>query len=165
MNINANKEGTAVILVRLGVGLAVFFPEGIQKLLFPDILGAGRFAGIGIPWPELMGPFVGVVEAVCGLMIILGIATRYASVPLIIIMVVALLSTKLPILLGSDWWIFHVRELSRSGFWSAQHEARTDIVMLLCLIFLLVAGSGRWSLDEWLRSHRSELATLSDSKP
>lgn len=156
MNINANKEGTAVILVRLGVGLAVFFPEGIQKLLFPDILGAGRFAGIGIPWPELMGPFVGVVEAVCGLMIILGIATRYASVPLIIIMVAALLSTKLPILLGSDWWIFHVRELSRYGFWSAQHEARTDIVMLLCLIYLLVAGSGRWSLDEWLRSRRSD---------
>jgi putative oxidoreductase len=50
------------ILVRLLVGLVVFFPEGIQKLVFPEILGAGRFAYIGIPYPGLMGPFVGVVE-------------------------------------------------------------------------------------------------------
>lgn len=54
------------ILVRLLVGLAVFFPEGIQKLIFPDILGAGRFANIGIPYPDVMGPFVGTVEIICG---------------------------------------------------------------------------------------------------
>lgn len=152
---NANHDASAIIWVRLAVGLAVFFPEGIQKLIFPDILGAGRFAGIGIPWPELMGPFVGLVESVCGLMIILGIATRLASVPLIVTMIVALVSTKLPILLGHDWWIFHVREMSRYGFWSAQHEARTDMVMLLCLIFLLIVGSGGMSLDRWLARRRS----------
>jgi len=152
---NTIHDASAIIWVRLAVGLAVFFPEGIQKLIFPDILGAGRFAGIGIPWPELMGPFVGVVECVCGLMIILGIATRLASVPLIFTMIVALVSTKLPILLGHDWWIFHVREMSRYGFWSAQHEARTDMVMLLCLIFLLIVGSGGLSLDRWLARRRS----------
>ena len=152
---NAIHDASAIIWVRLAVGLAVFFPEGIQKLIFPDILGAGRFAGIGIPWPALTGPFVGVVESVCGLMIILGIATRLASVPLIVTMIVALVSTKLPILLGHDWWIFNVREMSRYGFWSAQHEARTDMVMLLCLIFLLIVGSGGLSLDRWLARRRS----------
>jgi uncharacterized membrane protein YphA (DoxX/SURF4 family) len=106
----------AVVLIRLAVGLTVFFPEGLQKLLFPEILGAGRFSGIGIPWPEFFGPFVGVVETVCGLLIVLGLATRWATIPLIITMIVALVSTKLPILLGHDWWIFHVRALNRYGF-------------------------------------------------
>ncbi len=84
------------ILVRLLVGLAVFFPEGIQKLIFPDILGAGRFANIGIPYPELMGPFVGIVEIICGALIILGLFTRLSAIPLIVIMIVALVSTKVP---------------------------------------------------------------------
>src|SRR5262250_1413829 len=85
------------ILVRLMVGLIVFLPEGIQKLVVPEILGAGRFANIGIPYPEVMGPFVGTVEIVCGALIILGLLTRLAAIPLIVIMVVAIASTKLPI--------------------------------------------------------------------
>lgn len=140
-------DDKAVIFIRIAVGAAVFVPEGLQKLLFPDLLGAGRFIGIGIPWPDLLGPFVGVVEIVCGLLIIFGVITRLAAIPLIAIMIVALLSTKLPILLGHDWWIFHVRELARYGFWSAQHEARTDIAMLMGLMFLLYNGAGRYSLD------------------
>jgi putative oxidoreductase len=67
------------ILIRLLVGLIVFFPEGIQKLIFADILGAGRFANIGIPLPEIMGPFVGVVETLCGALIIIGLLTRFAA--------------------------------------------------------------------------------------
>jgi len=82
----------------------------------------------------------------------------WAAIPLIITMIVALISTKLPILLGHDWWIFHVREMSRYGFWSAQHEARTDMVMFLSLIFLLIVGSGGWSLDRWLARHRPSRA-------
>ena len=85
------------ILVRLLVGLVVFLPEGLQKLMFPDVLGAGRFARIGIPFPDVMGPFVGVVETLCGALIIVGLFTRLAAIPLIIIMIVALISTKLPI--------------------------------------------------------------------
>ena len=69
------------ILVRLLVGLVVFFPEGIQKLAFPEILGAGRFANIGIPYPDLMGPFVGVVEIVCGALIIVGLRNQARSDP------------------------------------------------------------------------------------
>jgi putative oxidoreductase len=135
------------ILVRLLVGLVVFFPEGIQKLAFPDILGAGRFTRIGIPWPELMGPFVGVVELVCGALIIVGLLTRLAAVPLIVVMIVAIISTKIPILLGQDVWIFHLPKLPRYGVWSMLHEARADFTMLLGCLYLLIAGAGVWSID------------------
>lgn len=137
-------------MIRLAVGL-VFFPEGIQKLLFPEILGAGRFEGIGIPVPELMGPFVGWVELVCGALILVGAYTRIAAVPLIVVMIVAIVSTKIPILLGSDWWIFNVRDLDRYGFWSFMHETRTDWAMLTCCVYLAAVGAGRWSVEERLR--------------
>jgi putative oxidoreductase len=135
------------ILVRLIVGLVVFFPEGIQKLVFPSILGAGRFAKIGIPAPDVMGPLVGVVETVCGALIILGLLTRLAAIPPIIIMIVAILSTKIPIMLGHDFWIFHVPKIARYGFWSMAHEARDDFAMLLGSLYLLIEGAGAWSLD------------------
>jgi putative oxidoreductase len=138
------------ILVRLLVGLVVFFPEGIQKLFFPEILGAGRFAHIGIPYPDQMGPFVGVVEAACGALIIVGLVTRLAAIPLIIVIIVAIVSTKIPILLGHDFWIFHVPKLARYGFWSMAHEARADFDMLLGVIYLLIVGAGAWSLDALL---------------
>jgi putative oxidoreductase len=138
------------ILVRLAVGLIVFFPEGIQKLIFADILGAGRFAHIGIPYPDIVGPFVGVVETVCGALIILGLFTRLAAIPLIVIMIVAIISTKIPILLGQDFWIFHLPKLPRYGFWSMAHEARADFCMLLVSLYLLIEGGGRWSLDALL---------------
>lgn len=143
LNTNASQW---VILIRLGVGL-VFFPEGIQKLLFPEILGSGRFMGIGIPYPEIMGPFVGWVELIGGLMILLGVFTRLAAVPLIIIMLVAIISTKIPILLGHDWWIFQLRDLKRYGLWSMLHETRTDWAMLMCTLYLLAVGGGKCSLD------------------
>ncbi len=143
------------ILVRLLVGLVVFFPEGIQKLIFPDILGAGRFAHIGIPYPDIMGPFVGVVETICGALIILGLFTRLAAIALIVIMMVAIVSTKIPILLGHDLWIFHLPKLSRYGFWSMAHEARADFDMLLGSIYLLIEGAGVWSLDALLSRSRA----------
>jgi putative oxidoreductase len=141
------SEAGWTILVRLLVGLIVFLPEGIQKLVYPDVLGAGRFAKIGIPFPEIMGPFVGVVEIVCGLLIILGLFTRLAAVPLIVIMIVALVSTKLPILVGHDVGMFHLPDIKRLGFWSMMHEARADLTMLFGCIYLLIVGAGRWSLD------------------
>ena len=142
------------ILVRLLVGLVVFVPEGIQKLAFPDILGAGRFAHIGIPYPGLMGPLVGVVEIVCGALLIVGLLTRLATIPLTVIMIVAIVSTKVPILLAGDFWIFHLPKLPRYGFWSMLHEARADFVMLLALVYLLIEGAGAWSLDARLVARR-----------
>ncbi|WP_131783939.1 DoxX family protein [Legionella gresilensis] len=141
-----------VILIRLSVGL-IFLPEGIQKLIFPEMLGAGRFLGIGIPYHEIMGPFVGWFEIICGSLILLGLFTRLAAIPLIIIMIVAFISTKIPILLGSDWWIFQVREINRYGFWSFLHESRTDWAMLMEACYLFMVGAGRWSLDAYLIKH------------
>jgi putative oxidoreductase len=85
-----------------------------------------------------------------GFLIILGLLTRLASIPLIGVMVVAIVSTKIPILLEHDFWIFHLPKLPRYGFWSMAHEARPDFDMLLGCLYLLIAGGGRWSLDAWL---------------
>lgn len=124
---------TANILVRLLVG-GVFLSEGIQKFLYPEALGVGRFVKIGIPAPAVMAPFVGVVEIGCGLLLIVGLATRAAAIPLIIDMLVAIATTKIPL-------------LAKSGFWAMAHEARTDYAMLLGCIYLLLTGAGQRSLD------------------
>lgn len=134
------------ILIRLMLA-GVFVTEGYLKLTEPTWLGAGRFARIGIPWPELTGPLVGWTELTCGLLIAVGLFGRLAAIPLIVIMIVAIVSTKIPILLGRDWWIFNVRDLERYGFFSMTHETRTDYAMLLGATFMLLTGSGRWSLD------------------
>jgi uncharacterized membrane protein YphA (DoxX/SURF4 family) len=131
----------ATILVRLIVG-AVFLSEGIQKFLFPAALGAGRFAKIGIPWPELSAPFVGVFEIGCGLLVLVGLGTRLVAIPLIIDMLVAIATTKIPMLF-------------KSGFWSTAHEARADWSMILGVTFLLIVGGGTWSLDAWLARRRT----------
>jgi uncharacterized membrane protein YphA (DoxX/SURF4 family) len=137
---------SATILVRVMVG-AVFLSEGIQKFLDPAARGAGRFVKIGIPFPEVMGPFVGGIEIICGALVLAGLVTRLAAVPLIINMTVAIVSTKIPILLGHGFWGFNLRDLSSYGFWSMAHESRTDFAMLLGSVFLLIVGSGPWALD------------------
>lgn len=147
--LTTTSSSPANLLIRLSVGL-VFLPEGIQKLVFPELLGVGRFIKIGIPSPELMGPFVGWVEMICGAMILMGLLTRLAAIPLIIVMLVAIVSTKIPILLGHDWWIFHISPLSRYGFWSFMHETRADWAMLMGALFLYSVGGGKWSLDNVL---------------
>jgi putative oxidoreductase len=123
----------ATILIRLLVG-SVFLSEGIQKFLFPATLGVGRFVKIGIPAPHFFAPFVGVVEILCGALLILGLLTRLATIPLIVDISVAIVTTKIPI------W-------SQAGFWSMAHEARTDYCMLLGLVFLVIVGSGPFSID------------------
>lgn len=97
-----------------------------------------------------MAPFVGVTEITCGLLILFGLATRLAAIPLIIIMIVAIISTKIPIWLGHDWWLFHVAKFSRYGFWSMMHEIRADSSMLLASLYLLIRGGGQWSIDAWI---------------
>jgi len=127
----STKAPRATILIRLLVG-AVFLSEGIQKFLFPAALGVGRFAKIGIPAPQFFAPFVGVVEIVCGTLLIVGLVTRLAAIPVMIDISVAIITTKIPM-------------LSAAGFWSMAHEARTDYCMLLGLVFLLLVGSGPFS--------------------
>ena len=129
----ANRTAKAILLIRILVGW-VFLSEGIQKFLFPDSLGVGRFMKIGIPWPQVMAPFVGIVEIVCGTLLLVGLLTRLASIPLLIDICVAFYSTKLVTLV-------------KNGIWSTLHEGRTDLSMLLGLIFLLIVGAGTLSLD------------------
>ena len=137
----------ATILVRLLVG-GVFLAEGIQKFLYPAELAAGRFAKIGIPMPETMGPLVAGVETVCGALVIIGLLTRLAAIPLLINISVAIFSTKVPILLGYGFWGFLLTKLPRYGLLSMLHEARTDLCMWLGLLFLIIVGAGRkWSFD------------------
>ena len=126
----------SVVLVRLLVG-GVFLSEGVQKFVFPVALGVGRFIKIGIPVPAVTAPFVGAVEIVCGLLLVVGLITRLAAIPLIIDMLVAIATTKIPLLI-------------KSGFWTMAHEARTDYSMILGTVFLLLVGSGPVSLDRWL---------------
>jgi uncharacterized membrane protein YphA (DoxX/SURF4 family) len=123
----------ATVLIRLMVGW-VFLSEGIQKFLFPEALGVGRFVKIGIPAPQFFAPFVGVVEIVCGSLLILGLFTRLAAIPLLIDISVAIFTTKIPM-------------VAKSGFWAAMHEARTDYCMWLGSLFLLIVGAGSLSLD------------------
>lgn len=136
----------SALLIRLAVGL-VFASEGVQKFLYAEAQGAGRFAKIGIPLPEVTGPFVGGVEIVCGLLVLAGFATRLAALPLVIDMLVAIASTKVPILLGHGYWLFAHTFAPKAGLWAFLHESRTDLSMLLCSLFLVVAGPGNWSAD------------------
>ncbi|HEX4067866.1 MAG TPA: DoxX family protein [Acidobacteriaceae bacterium] len=124
----------AVILIRILVGW-VFISEGIQKFLFPAALGWGRFAKIGLPDPHLLAPFVGVVEITCGALILLGLLTRLATIPLLAVIGVAIWKTKIPI-------------LHHEGAWAMLHEARTDFSMALGLLFLLIVGAGRYAMDK-----------------
>jgi uncharacterized membrane protein YphA (DoxX/SURF4 family) len=135
------------MLIRVMVG-AVFLAEGIQKFLYPAEVGAGRFAKIGISQPELLAPIVGSVEILCGTLVLLGLFTRWAVVPLLGIMAVAFVTTKLPILLGLDLGPFQLRQLPYYGFWGFAHETRTDFSMVMGSLFLLLVGPGPLSLDE-----------------
>jgi uncharacterized membrane protein YphA (DoxX/SURF4 family) len=132
----------------------VFASEGIGKFLYAGAQGAGRFARIGIPAPELMGPFVGAVETVCGSLILLGLGTRLAALPLIIDMLVALASTKLPILFGHGYWIFAHTFAPKAGLWAFLHESRTDLAMLCGATFLAIVGADRCSLDALVARRR-----------
>src|SRR5688572_17847939 len=132
----STDNASTTILIRLMIG-AIFLSEGIQKFLFPDKLGAGRFEKIGLPAPEFLGPFVGSFEMMCGFLVLIGLLTRLAVIPLIVIMLVAIATTKAEV-------------LANDGFWEMMHGSRTDWAMLLGGMFLLIKGGGRWSFDQTL---------------
>jgi uncharacterized membrane protein YphA (DoxX/SURF4 family) len=122
-----------LILIRLMTGL-VFLSEGIQKFLFEDALGTGRFIKIGIPDPEFFAPFVGAVEIIAGILLIVGLFTRIGALLLLINISVAIITTKFPML--------------HNSFWTFAHEARTDYCMFIGTIILLIYGGGKWSIDK-----------------
>ena len=153
----ASRAPAATILIRWMVG-GVFLSEGIQKFLFVKDLGVGRFVKIGIPYPEVMAPFVGVCGIACGTLLILGLLTRLAAIPMIVNISVAILSTKIPMLLGRGFWMFSPPKANQIGFWSMAHEARTDFCMLLGGVFLLIVGGGCLSFDALLAKRQGGTA-------
>jgi uncharacterized membrane protein YphA (DoxX/SURF4 family) len=128
------------ILPRIIVGF-IFLSEGIQKFIRPDDVGIGRFAKIGFSHAAFWAHFTGSCEITGSILILLGLFTRLAAMPLFIIMIVAFITTKYPILIDK-------------GFWVMAHEYRTDFAITLLLVFLLIYGGGKSSLD--LKVYNSE---------
>lgn len=126
-------ENAGPLLVRIVVGL-VFLTEGIQKFIFPELLGTGRFEKIGFSDPAFWAAFTGTFEIICGTLVLIGLMTRFASIPLLIIMITAFVTTKWPLLVSK-------------GLWAFSHEYRTDFAMTILLIYLLIYGAGRISAD------------------
>jgi len=151
--ITISHAPAATVLIRIVVG-TVFLSEGIQKFIFPDEVGAGRFAKIPIANAETVAPLIGGIEAVCGILILAGLFTRFAAIPLIAIMLTAIFTTKIPILLGSEFLGFSLRKVSYYGIWGFLHESRTDLAMLFGSLFLLIVGAGRISIDNILSRAR-----------
>lgn len=121
------------MICRVAVGL-IFLSEGIQKFVRPEDIGGGRFSKIGFSSPDFWAHFTGSFEIICGLLVLIGLITRFAVVPLLIIMITAFITTKLPILCAK-------------GFWPFAHEYRTDFAMTLLLVLLLIYGAGKNSAD------------------
>lgn len=133
-------QGSATTaLIRLAVGL-IFLTQGILKYIDP-VMGVVRFTKIGFPHPYFTAHFVGVVEIVCGSLVLFGLWTRLAALPLLAVISTAIAMTKIPELFRSN-----------QGFWYMVSDARTDFAMLCCLIFLLVEGAGSWALEAHRRS-------------
>jgi putative oxidoreductase len=125
---------SSLIFIRLAVGL-IFLTQGILKYIDPH-MGALRFAKIGFPYPTVTAHFVGTLEIACGLLVLFGLLTRLASVPLLIVILTAIATTKIP-----ELW--HPNQ----GFWFMVSDARTDFAMTMGLLFLISVGAGSWSLD------------------
>ncbi|MEU7166757.1 DoxX family protein [Streptomyces morookaense] len=150
--LTATTAPRAVVLIRLYVGL-VFLVEGILKFLREHTLGTGRFDKAGIPAPDFFAALDGVFEILCGALILAGLLTRLAAVPMVVDMLGALLITKVPILWGGSG-LFH----GESGWWDFAHEARLDFAQLCGSLFLLIVGAGAWSVDARLGSGRGRSA-------
>ncbi len=144
--LGAASELASPIFIRLSVGM-IFFTQGILKYTDPH-MGVLRFTRIGFPDPGLTAHFVGTFEIACGLLVLVGLLTRLASIPLLIIILTAIATTKIPELRRAD-----------QGFWFMVSDARNDFAMAMGLLFLLSVGGGSWSLDSLMCAHRSAIST------
>ena len=145
----------ATLLVRLMVG-SVFFWEGLLKFVYTN-QGVGRFTKLGMPIPDLLAPAIAYLEIGGGLLLIFGLATRWIAVPFIIEMVVAILSTKVSLYLGTSPLPLPPSP-PKVGAWAVLHEIRSDWAQLMTSAYLLWAGPGPWSLDAILRRRSNRMS-------
>lgn len=135
---------SAVLLIRLAVAVT-FLVAGARKFMDPERTGE-NFANIGFPAAQALATMVGTFELLCGILVLVGLATRAAAVPLMVIMLVALIATKLPILVGGPVGPFSGPSGS-TGLMPFLNQSRLDLTMLFAATFLLLVGAGRISLD------------------
>ena len=136
------RQSLPMILIRVVVGL-VFITEGILKFMRPEELGWGRFAGIGLPYPQTLAPLVGGTEIVAGAAVLLNLYAGDAAILLLAVIVTALVTTKLPILLGRPLGPFALAKLPHYGWMSFLHEARLDLSMLFASLAVLIDSGQR----------------------
>lgn len=141
----------SILLLRLMAG-GVFFWEGLLKFVYVN-QGVGRFTKLGIPFPHYTATFIGCLEIVGGLLLLSGLMTRLIAVPFIGEMIVAILSTKISLYLGTSPLPLPPVP-PQIGFWAVLHEIRSDYAQILTVIFLLINGPGKWSLDAVLLRNR-----------
>jgi putative oxidoreductase len=139
------RKNLPMILIRVIVGV-VFLTEGVLKFVRPSELGVGRFAHIGLPFPHVLAPFVGVVEIAAGGALILNFFAGDAALLLLIVILTAIFTTKIPILLGHHFGVFAPPKLDHYGVLTFIHEARTDLAMLFGLVAILFDSGMRISL-------------------
>jgi len=137
----------STLFLRLMAG-GVFFWEGLLKFVYTN-QGIGRFAKLGIPYPHFTANFVGGLEIVGGVLLLSGLATRLIAIPFVIEMIVAILTTKISLYLGTSPLPLPPAP-PKFGIWAVLHEIRSDYPQILTTAFLLVNGPGKWSLDALL---------------
>jgi len=134
----------ATLFLRLMAG-GVFFWEGILKFVYTN-QGVGRFTKLGFPMPETLANFIATFEIVGGLLILLGLFTRFIALYFISEMIIAILSTKISLYLGTSPLPLPAAA-PKVGFWAVLHEIRSDYAQLLTCLFLLIEGPGKKSMD------------------
>ena len=115
--------------------------------------GVGRFTKLGIPFPHFTATFIGGLEIVGGLLLLAGLATRLIAIPFVAEMLVAILSTKISLYLGTSPLPLPPA-LPQAGFWAVLHEIRSEYAQVLTVLFLMTNGPGKWSLDAVLLKTR-----------
>ena len=125
-----------LVAIRWAVGI-VFITEGVLKYLHPEDIGAGRFARIGLPMPATLAPVVCGVEILCGLALLVNLAPDYAAMALLCVIASALVTTKVPVLLGRQMGPFTLMKAPYYGVLGFLHEARLDLSMFACLVAII----------------------------
>jgi uncharacterized membrane protein YphA (DoxX/SURF4 family) len=137
----------STLLLRLMAG-GVFFWEGLLKFVYVN-QGVGRFAKLGIPFPHFTATSIAYLEIVGGLLLLSGLMTRLIAIPFVAEMIVAILSTKISLYLGTS--PLPLPPVPPTiGFWAVLHEIRSEYAQIMTVIFLLTNGPGKWSLDALL---------------